>query len=217
MGELLKELRTAFRHIENLDDSKDFRQAVKFYGEALLYSLLSAKFQAVRLVAKSSSMPDFSCRLTDGKKFFVELKSFDIVDGSYKSGQMHEVAMQQQVEFESQTNRGAPLAITEREVAPYMRGFGKPDEYDPASLLTVIDARIDKPARRSSPSSSPKNRLLPLSCAIGYSCQAASTASLLITTREVDLPLFPACFGMPVSERPVGSSLGRRISRANRA
>lgn len=144
LGELLKELRMAFARIRGLNDSQGFRQAFEFYGEALVYSLLSAKFETRRIVAKSSSMPDFSCTLPNGKEFFVELKSFDIADGPYRSAQMHEDAMRQQIELENQRNRGAPIAVAVREVAPYKRAFGKPDEYDPASLLTVIDTFIDK-------------------------------------------------------------------------
>ena len=144
LGELLKELRIAFTRIGGLNDSQGFRQAFEFYGEALAYSLLSAKFQTKRIVAKSSSMPDFSCSLPNGKEFFVELKTFDIVDGPFRSAQMHEDAMQQHIEIESQTNRGAPVAIAAREVAPYKRAFCKPGEYDPASLLSVIVTLIDK-------------------------------------------------------------------------
>lgn len=142
--ELLKEFRMALSRISGLNDSQGFRQAFEFYGEALVYSLLSAKFQTKRIVAKATSMPDFSCCLPNGKEFFVELKSFDIVDGPYRSAQMHEDAIQQQIEIEDQVNRGVPVAIAMRELAPYKRAFGKLYEYDSTSLLTVIDTLIDK-------------------------------------------------------------------------
>jgi hypothetical protein len=144
LRELLKDVRAAFARIKNLDDSQGFRQAFEFYGEALVYSLLNAKFQTRRIVAKSSSMPDFSCSLPNGKEFFVELKSFDIVDGPYRSEEMHESAMQQQIELESQINNGVSVAMAEREILPYTRAFAKPGESDPTSPITVIDTLIDK-------------------------------------------------------------------------
>lgn len=144
LAELLTDLRTAFTRIRGLNDSQGFRQAFEFYGEALVYSLLSAKFQTKKIVAKSTPMPDFSCILPNGKRFFVELKTFDIVDGSFRSAQMHEDAMRRHIEIESQTNRGAPIAIAESEVAPYQPAFCKPGDYDPASLLSVIVTLIEK-------------------------------------------------------------------------
>ena len=71
LAELLTDLRTAFTRIRGLNDSQGFRQAFEFYGEALVYSLLSAKFQTKKIVAKSTPMPDFSCILPNGKRFFV--------------------------------------------------------------------------------------------------------------------------------------------------
>jgi hypothetical protein len=144
LRDLLKELHSAFGRIKNLSDSQGFRQVFEYYGEAVVYSLLSAKFKTKRIVAGSSSMPDFSCSLPNGKEFFVELKSFDIVDGPYRSDQMHEDAIQQQIELERQTSRGERIATAVREVSPYKRAFGKPDEYDPRSLLTVVNTLIGK-------------------------------------------------------------------------
>lgn len=144
LRDLLKELHSAFGRIKNLSDSQGFRQVFEYYGEAVVYSLLSAKFKTKRIVAGSSSMPDFSCSLPSGKEFFVELKSFDIVDGPYRSDQMHEDAMQQQIELEKQTSRGERVAMAVREVSPYKRAYGRRDEYNPRSLLTVVDALIGK-------------------------------------------------------------------------
>lgn len=144
LKDLLKELCMALSRISCLDDSQGFRQAFEFYGEALVYSLLSKKFQTTRLEAKSTSMPDFSCRLKNGKEFFVELKTFDIVDGPYRPKQILAEAMQQQIEIERQVNEGRSVAVAIREVSPYKSAFGKPEEYDSASLVTVIDTLINK-------------------------------------------------------------------------
>lgn len=144
LGDLLKELRSAFERVKHIGDSQGFRQLFEYYGEAVVYSLLSAKFKTKRIMAGASSMPDFSCSLPNGKEFFVELKSFDIVDGPYRSEQMHEDAMLQQIELERQTNGGARIAVAVREVSPYQRAFGAADDYDPCSLLTVIDTLIAK-------------------------------------------------------------------------
>lgn len=141
---LLLELRDAFGRIKDLDDSQGFRQAYEVYGEALVYSLLSARFLTRRIVAKSTSMPDFACKLKSGKEFFVELKSFDVVGGSNRSAELHEDAMQQQIDIEGQQARGELIAISAREVAPFKRAFAKPDEYDPRSILAVIETLINK-------------------------------------------------------------------------
>lgn len=141
---LLRELRATLGRVKSLDDSQGFRQAFEVYGEALVYSLLTAKFKTTRLVAGSTSLPDFACELSNGKAFYVELKSFDIVDGPQRADQMSEDSMRQHIDTEEQIRRGAAVAVGTSEIAPYKRAFFKPGAYDPASLAAVINILIDK-------------------------------------------------------------------------
>lgn len=140
---LVQELKLSFGRVKNLSDSQGFRQVFEFYGEALVYSRLSKHFKTKRIVAKRDSMPDFVCVLPNGKKFYVELKSLDLVQAPLRSGQMHEDAMNQNIKIEEQLREGNKVAMAEREIAPFKPPFDD-GSYDPRSLLLVIDTLMKK-------------------------------------------------------------------------
>ena len=140
---LIHELKLAFDRVKDVSDSQGFRQVFEYYGEALVYSKLSKHFKTKRIVAKKDSMPDFACVLPNGKKFYVELKSLDLVEAPLRSDQMHEDAMNQQIEIEDQLRQGKKIAIAEREIDPYKAPFDN-GAYDPRSLLLVINTLMKK-------------------------------------------------------------------------
>jgi hypothetical protein len=142
LAAMLVDLLAALRRIRSVDDVQGFGQAFEFYGEAVVYCLLSAKFATRRIVATNIPLPDFECTAPSGKRFYVELKSFDVVDGVYRATEMLHEGLEQAVEIEAQVARGERIATAEGEIAPYKKAFGKP--YDATSLLRVIDTLRDK-------------------------------------------------------------------------
>lgn len=140
---LVQELNLSFCRVKHLSDSQGFRQVFEFYGEALVYSRLSKHFKTKRIVAKKDSMPDFVCVLPDGKEFYVELKSLDLVQAPLRSDQMHEDAINQNIEIEEQLRQGNRVAMAEREIAPFKPPFDD-GSYDPRSLLLVINTLMKK-------------------------------------------------------------------------
>lgn len=140
---LMGELKHGINLISHISDTEKFRQAFEYYGEAVVYGMLSKHFKTRRVDARDNSMPDFACLLPDGKEFFVEVKSLDIVQGQFRAGQMHEDAMQQNIELEDQLRQGRRVATAVREIAPFKPAFDD-GSYDPRSLLTVINTFINK-------------------------------------------------------------------------
>lgn len=140
---LVHELKLSFGRVKDVSDSQGFRQMFEFYGEALVYSKLSKHFKTKRIVAKKDSKPDFVCALPNGKEFYVELKSLDLVEASLRSDQMHEDAMNQNIEIEDQLRKGNRIAMAEREIAPFKPPFDD-GSYDPRSFLLVINTLMKK-------------------------------------------------------------------------
>ncbi|WP_441252920.1 hypothetical protein [Pseudomonas putida] len=140
---LVQELKLSFGRVKDVSDSQGLRQVFEYYGEALVYSKLSKHFYTKRIVAKQDSMPDFVCVLPDGKTFYVELKSLDLVQAPLRSDQMHEDAMNQNIEIEDQLLQGNKVAMAEREIAPFKPPFDD-GSYDPRSLLLVINTLMKK-------------------------------------------------------------------------
>lgn len=140
---LVHELKLSFGRVEDVSDSQGFRQVFEYYGEALIYSKLSKHFKTKRIVAKKDSMPDFVCALPNGKEFYVELKSLDLVQAPLRSDQMHEDALNQNIAIEDQLRQGNKVAMAEREIAPFKPPFDD-GSYDPRSLLLVINTLMKK-------------------------------------------------------------------------
>lgn len=141
---LLQEVRAALSRVKNLDDVQGFGQAYEAYGEALVYSLLKAKFETSKIEEVSTSTPDFACSLKNGKKFFVELKALDIVGGSLASKELLVASLEPQIELERQTAEGRKVAIAESEISSFKKPFSPPGDHDPRSLITVIEAFVAK-------------------------------------------------------------------------
>jgi DNA-binding sugar fermentation-stimulating protein len=61
-----------------------YRQVYEIYSEALVLQFLRTKALTQRIAEEDSSTPDFLCELENGKKFYVEVKSFDVVGGDIR-------------------------------------------------------------------------------------------------------------------------------------
>ena len=127
----------------DIDDVEAFSGAFEIYGEIIAYQYLSKRVPTVRLVPKGKKTPDFQCQLPDGKPFYVEVKSFDIVGGKLRNLQMMDDGLDARAQLEKQVHAGKPIASVTTESAPYLR-YGETDTYDPWSLIRVIDTLRDK-------------------------------------------------------------------------
>jgi hypothetical protein len=141
---LLKKFRATLGRAKNVDDSQAFRQAFEDYGEPMVYSLLSERFVTTKVEEQATSMPDFRCELPSGKPFFVELKSFDLVDASYRSKEILDEGLEQHIALEDQLAQGKQVAMAERVITPYKRAFAQRSKQEPGSLLQVINVLADK-------------------------------------------------------------------------
>lgn len=119
-------------------------QLFEIYGEVVAYLFLRKRLKTARLAErKGKKTPDFECKLPDGKTFFVEVKSLDVVDGDWKNREMMEDALDKRVELQEQVNEGKPVATTITEIEPY-RKHGETKTYDPRSLIRAIDTLREK-------------------------------------------------------------------------
>jgi hypothetical protein len=131
-----------------------FRRLFDVYSEAIVYHLLRERGGAPLAIDKiketNDPTPDFKCTLNckiNGEprnlKFYIEVKSLDIVRAPQRLPEMREAAMDAQLELEAQRRAGKTIAMTEHEIAPYRRS-GTNAGYDPRSVRGVIETLIEK-------------------------------------------------------------------------
>ncbi|HIJ87427.1 MAG TPA: hypothetical protein HPP97_07020 [Desulfuromonadales bacterium] len=146
LNRFMADFRARLKQVTSKPDVKAYSQAFEIYSEAMVYSLLKVKFPAtIRIDAKSGkigSTPDFQCEW-DGKVFYVEVKSLDIVDGECRHREMMEDGFQPNIQLEQQTNAGQRVASAVSVIAPYER-YSENKNYDSASLITVINTLREK-------------------------------------------------------------------------
>lgn len=121
----LANLTTSFRRILSKkagpDDVVTSSQAFETYGEIKVYRHLKhhgLKPQCVPTVP-NQGRPDFKCMTPDGKDFYVEVKSFDIVEGEFAQTAMLNDGLEASVDIESQQRRGQNVASSIQVIAPY--------------------------------------------------------------------------------------------------
>ena len=134
----------------DVDDVEAFSGTFEVYGEIIAYQYLSKRVPTVRLVPEGEETPDFQCQPPDGKPFYVEVKSFDIVGGKLRNLQMMDDGLDAKAQLEEQVHAGKPIASATTEIAPYLR-YGETDTYDPWSLIRVIDTLRDKSRQNFKP------------------------------------------------------------------
>ncbi len=140
------ELTSRLNKIKGLNDVTGFSQTFEIYGEIIAYLHLRACkcVQTDRLAErKGTKTPDFKCTLPDGKIFFIEVKSLDVVDGVPKNLAMLDDDLDAKAELENQFHAGKPAASAITEIAPF-RKTGETDTCDPRSLIRVIDTLRQK-------------------------------------------------------------------------
>lgn len=146
LNRFMTDFRTRLGQVTSKPDVKAYSQAFEIYSEAMVYLLLKAKFPAtIRIDAKSGkvgSTPDFQCEW-NGKVFYVEVKSLDIVDGECRHREMMEDGFQPNIELEQQTKAGRSVASAVSVIAPYEH-FGEDKNYDSSSLIAVINTLREK-------------------------------------------------------------------------
>ena len=140
------DLKSRLGQISGIDDVEAYSQAFEIYGEAVAYLHLRERVVTKRLKEReSTSTPDFRCTL-EGKVFYVEVKSLDVVEGKLKNLDMLDDGLDASAELENQVNAGKRVAFAETPIAPYRR-VGETGTYDPRSLLRPIETLRAKCAR----------------------------------------------------------------------
>ena len=109
---------------------------IKVIGWGWFYGAMSTE-------DKGQETPDFRCDPPDGKPFYVEVKTFDIVGGDARKRDMLYDGLDSKVELEEQIGAGKSVAMAESEIAPF-RKAGETKTYDSRSLNRVIDTLREK-------------------------------------------------------------------------
>ena len=154
--ELISKLR---KRKGNVDiDVEAFNEAFNVYGEIIAYQYLSKWVTTVRLVPEGKKTPDFQCQLLDGKTFYVEVKSFDVVGGRLRNLQMMKDGRDAKAQLEEQVHAGKPIPSATTVITPYLKyeeadtcDRGETATYDPRSLIRVIDTLRDKSRQNFKP------------------------------------------------------------------
>jgi hypothetical protein len=121
--------------------TRSLAQAFEAFGEAWAYRRLSRCLKISKIPEGDDPGPDFQCEL-DGREFFVELKTPDIVSGDLHHEQMMKAATEAQIDLDEQVRSGKRVAM----VAGCIDPFRKPGDasYDPTDLTLPIKTLRDR-------------------------------------------------------------------------
>ena len=138
------DLKSRLEKISGIDDVTAYSQAFETYGEIIAYLFLRERVptKTVR-VRGGAQTPDFECEPEDGKKFRVEVKTFDIAGGDARKLDMLNDGLDAKVELEEQVKQGKTVSSAISEIAPFRRA-GETKTYDPRSLIRVVDTLREK-------------------------------------------------------------------------
>ena len=138
------DLRCRLDQVSGIDDVTAFSQAFEIYGKILAYLYLRERVPTERIPErKDQKTPDFRCAPPDGKPFYVEVKSFDIVGGDTRKRDMLDDGLDTKAELAEQLREGKQVAMAESVIAPFRRA-GETKTYDPRSLIRVINTLREK-------------------------------------------------------------------------
>ncbi|WP_186047811.1 hypothetical protein [Burkholderia gladioli] len=141
LSKLIGDFRKRLIQIRGVEDHHGFGQAYELFSEAVVYAYLKDRLTSVEKIneqgGKVGSTPDFKCS-HGGKEFYIEVKSFDIVDGVYRAKEMMYDGLDANIDLEAQIMAGHPVAMAETEISPYKRANEK-GAYDPRSLIKLIE------------------------------------------------------------------------------
>jgi hypothetical protein len=112
-----------------------------------------ARLAISKVVEGDDPSPDFECVLQIDQshrehrelKFYVEVKTLDIVDAKQRLPEILDEGMETQIEIDRQQRQGKRIAIAEQVIAPLQRFDGQVG-YDPRSVRLVIETLIGKAA-----------------------------------------------------------------------
>ena len=138
------DLKSRLDQVSDVDDITAYSQAFEIYGEILAYLHLRERVPTERIPEREGQKtPDFRCAPPDGKPFYVEVKSFDIVGGDARKLAMLDDGQDAMAELEEQKHAGKAIAVAETEIDPF-RKTGETTTYDPYSFIRVIDTLREK-------------------------------------------------------------------------
>ncbi len=144
MKTFVSQMCAKFDEISSPPDAQRYGQVFEIYAEAIVLARLRDCKVVVRKIPEGKkSSPDFECETKDGKTFFIEVKAFNIVDGTHRHKEMMLDALDTEVEIERQLRDGKQIAMVENEIAPY-RKVGSDVRYDPRSVKMPIDRLRNK-------------------------------------------------------------------------
>ena len=133
------ELISRMQTVRSVEDVVAYSQVFETYGEVIAFRYLGSRVPTEPLSQRQGQpTPDFRCTPQDDKPFFVEVKTFDIVDGKFRHREMMEDGLEAKIELEEQVKAGKRVAFAETEIDAYRR-YGETDTYDPYSLIRVIN------------------------------------------------------------------------------
>ena len=138
------DLKSRLDQVSGIDDITAYSQAFEIYGEILVYLHLHERVPTERLSERQGQKtPDFRCTPPDGKPFYIEVKSFDIVGGNARKLAMMDDGQDAKAELEEQVHAGKRIAMAETEIDLF-RKAGETKTYDPYSVIRVIDTLREK-------------------------------------------------------------------------
>jgi hypothetical protein len=141
LRKLISDFRKRLHQVRGIEDHNGFGQSFEFFSEAAVYAYLKHRLTSVEKIdeqgGKAGSTPDFKCS-HEGKEFYIEVKSFDVVDGVYRAGEMMYDGLDANIDLEAQMRAGRSVSTTEMEIAPFKKANGK-GAYDPRSLVMAIE------------------------------------------------------------------------------
>jgi hypothetical protein len=141
--EYVKQLCAILPDLASAPSVRRYSQFFEIYSEALVLEFLRTKILTTKISEENTETPDFQCELEDGRSFYVEVKTFDIVGGDLRHDDIMVDAIDPAVDLQEQIAKGATIAMAEGEVAPYKRR-GEIATYDSRSLLLVINTLREK-------------------------------------------------------------------------
>lgn len=138
------DLKSRLDQVSGIDDTTAYSQSFEIYGEILVYLHLRERVCTERLSEREGQKtPDFRCVPPDGKPFYIEVKSFDIVGGDVRKLAMMDDGLDAKAELEEQVHAGKRIAMTETEIDPF-RKAEETKTYDAYSVSRVIDTLREK-------------------------------------------------------------------------
>ncbi len=117
------------------DLPRKLAQAFEAFGEFWVYRRLCNCIKIEKVTEGATPSPDFQCSL-NGRQFFIEVKSPDIVDGEAHHAELMKAATAVEIELDQKVRSGRRVSSVMSETAPFKR-LGAND-YDGGDLRHAI-------------------------------------------------------------------------------